>query len=114
MNHINFEMTYPCYSPIQPNGVPYILEADGKNAIAICTDEDVLNNFFDQLVPDAPFKMRAKFDDKIALRDWLQQWLGQSLSEDEQITHLLIDPNFSLSIGRMYSIAAFTQHLEME
>ncbi len=111
MSGNDFEMTYPCYAPIRPNGNPYIFEAAGKQAIAICTDEDVLNTFFEQMLPDVPFQMRAKFENGALLLEWLEHWHGQSPADGERITHLLIDPNPATTLASMHSIADFARLL---
>jgi hypothetical protein len=109
---IDFEMTYPCYTPLQPNAMPFTFNAEGVQAIAVCTDEHILETFFANMLPNVQLKMRMTIPDKEGLCEWLRTVYGKPIAKGNPVTHIIIDPTPSVPKVRTHSIDDFIRQLE--
>ena len=110
---IDFLMTFPCYIPLRANGRPHTFNAEGDDAVAVFTDEDLLNRFFEQS-PFGPesLRIRATIADSQSLSETLRKFDGCQSTSGRALSHVLIDP--SGPRARTYSIAQFVAHLALD
>jgi hypothetical protein len=108
---IDFEMTYPCYSPIQPTGLPFTFAAGADQAIAVFTDKFILDRFFETMLPHAP-KGSIGIKDGEWLGIWLRSIWRKPIAKGKPVTHVVFDPTFNAPKIRTYSIEEFIDHLE--
>lgn len=108
---IDFLMTFPCYIPLRENGQPYTFNAEGVDAVAVFTDEDLQNRFFEQTSFQLDrLRIRATIPNSQYLSETLRKFDRCQTSSGRLLSHVLIDP--SGPRARTYSIAAFVAHLE--
>jgi hypothetical protein len=109
---IDFEMTYPCYSPLQPTGMPFTFNAGGDQAIAVCTDDYILDRFFATVLPHLINKGRLVIQHREALCAVLRGVWNKPIAKGQPVTHVVIDPTGGVPKVRTYSIQEFLGHLE--
>ena len=106
---IDFEMTFPCYTPLQPNGMPFTFNAEGVQAIAVRTDDYILEQFFAKMFPNVQRQVYMTIPDKEGLCEWLSTVKGKPIAKGQPLTHVIIDPTPSAPRVRTHSIEDFKQ-----
>jgi hypothetical protein len=107
---IDFEMTYPCYMALRPNGVPHTCNADGDNCVAVFTDDDMVDRFFASMNARGQLG-RVTIQNSEALRALLSQCNDAETPEGRVVTHVIIDPTEGAK-SRTHSIVAFVRYLQ--
>ena len=103
---IDFEMTYPCFVPLQPNGAPEAIEYDnGDISILIFTDDDLLNTFGPCSTTE-PLAFSNDYD--------LMMFLKRSLLMETAFgfaAFVTLDPRRESTSDQYYPICEFVHHL---
>lgn len=105
---IDFVMSYPCFVPLHPNGMPFTFTADGDCCVAVFTDDDLVTQFVQSR--KLTRVGRAKVSDANNLADFLSKCDNSENDQGQIITHVIIDP----SPGRqasVYSVKDFITHI---
>ena len=110
MSRIDFEMTYPCFVPLRKDGSPFTFNAEGDDCIAIFTDDDLAQRFFESSKIPSTHWMRASVEHGQALGELLRRFDGAEDNAGRTISHVLIDP--SKARARTYRISEFADHVE--
>lgn len=113
MSSIDFVIVYPCYIPVQPNGICYTFNAEGDDCVALFTDEDLLNQYFSDFITKGPH-VRLTFQDQEVLADFLEEANGKKNSAGHPVTHIIIDQTAKAIRARVYSIQEFLKHLKQD
>jgi len=109
MTLVDFVMTFPCFVPLQPSGVPFTFNAEGDDCLPVFTDDDLLRRFCESSSVGTVVG-RAKIANSAALVNVLRDCDHCEIGQGRIVTHVILDP--SAEMARVHSISEFVAHLE--
>lgn len=109
---IDFTMTYPCFVPMRSEAEPWTFSGGDDQAVAICTDGDLLSRFMSKNSDDKKW-FRTTCEDAESMLTFLHRLEGAT-SKGKPITHVIIDPTDLALHVRTYPIGDFAQHVKKQ
>ena len=91
MASTDFEVTYPCFAPVHPNGNLHTLNAEGLDCVCLFTDEDTLQKYLKEKTPNEIWQ-RKNIPDSQALSQFLRALDNGELAIDRYVGHITFDP----------------------